>query len=197
MRISVNPNGALAAISLIMLAILPGCSSMPVSSMVKLARTDFAAADPAALRIAVRLPEGLRPRPKGVKLRIAIAVADTKQEQTLVLTELDDPAELLSLSGELTRSYAIYAFRIDPADLPRIAAMREQMAAHQARGARGSLSLGVGAEACRTGPLPADPLLTTYLKTERGGDFIPLVRDVDVRKELPGVVTSERIPLCQ
>ncbi|MBB1094348.1 hypothetical protein HUU61_24070 [Rhodopseudomonas palustris] len=196
MSLQPNSRRAFVAIALAALASLPACSSMPVSSMVKLARTDFAAADPAALRIAVRLPQGLRPRPRGVTLKIAVAVDETKQEQTLVLTELDDPAELLSLSGELTRNTAIYAFRIDPVDLPQIAALREQMAAHKARGKRGSLSLGVGAEACRIGPLPASPLLTTYLKTERGGDFYPLVRDVDLRKELPGAVTPERIPPC-
>ena len=54
----------------------------------------------------------------------------------------------------------------------------------------------VGAEACRAGALPAKALLTTYLKTESGGDFFPLMRDVDLRKDLPKEAAPERIPLC-
>ena len=36
----------------------------------------------------------------------------------------------------------------------------------------------------RTGTLPAKTLVTTYLKTERAGDFFPLTRDVDLRKDV-------------
>jgi len=183
-----------AAAAVLAVAALTGCSSVPLTSMVKLARTDLAATDPAALRIAVRLPHGLRPR--RVTLRIAVAVGADKREQAFVLTDLDDPAELLSLAGEVTNDTMIYAFRIAPADVLRLVALRDEMTALKARGERGSLTLGVGAEACRIGALPAKTLITTYLKTERVGDFFPLTRDVDLRKEVPKEAAPERIPLC-
>jgi hypothetical protein len=94
-----------------------------------------------------------------------------------MLGDLADTGELLSLAGELTKGHAIYAFGLDPADLPRLEAMRAEMLARKARGGRGSLTLNVAADACRIGPLPADTLLTTYLRTDPGGDFFPLVRD--------------------
>ncbi|WP_322515559.1 hypothetical protein SR870_21670 [Rhodopseudomonas palustris] len=187
-----RPFAAVAAI--LTVAALTACSSVPLTSMVKLARTDLAATDPAALRIAVRLPQGLRPR--RVTLRITLAVGAEKREQTFVLADLDDPAELLSLAGEVTRDTTIYAFRIAPADVPRVLALRDEMAAHKAKGERGSLTLGVGADACRIGALPAKALITTYLKTERAGDFFPLTRDVDLRKDVPKEAAPERIPLC-
>lgn len=180
--------------AVVLLAALPGCSSVPVSSMVKLIRTDLSAVDPSILRIAVRLPQGLRPR--RVTLRISVTVGSDKREQAFVLADVDEPAELLSLAGEVTNDTAIYVLRIAPADVTRIVALREELAAHKARGERGSLTLGVGAEACRTGALPAKTLITTYLKTEKTGDFFPLTRDVDLRKDLPKEAAPEHIPLC-
>lgn len=183
----------LAAATLV-LGALTACSSVPVTSMLKLARTDLSATDPAALRIAVRLPHGLRPR--RVTLRITMAVGSDKREQAFVLVDLDDPAELLSLAGEVTNGTMIYAFRIAPADVPKLLAVRDEMAAYKAKGERGSLTIGVGAEACRVGALPAKTLITTYLKTERTGDFFPLTRDIDLRKDVPKEAVPERIPLC-
>ncbi|ABD09163.1 conserved hypothetical protein [Rhodopseudomonas palustris HaA2] len=194
MNISAFARPLAAAAAVLAVAALTACSSVPVTSMVKLARTDLATADPAALRIAVRLPQGLRPR--RVTLRIAVAVGADKREQAFVLADLDDPAELLSLAGEVTNDTMIYAFRIAPADVPRVLALRDEMAAHKAKGERGSLTLGVGAEACRIGALPAKALITSYLKTERAGDFFPLTRDVDLRKDVPKEAAPERIPLC-
>ncbi|MGX7743928.1 hypothetical protein [Rhodopseudomonas parapalustris] len=182
------------AAAVLWLGALTACSSIPVTTMVKLARTDLSATDPSALRIAVRLPQGLRPR--RVTLRITIAVGSDKREEAFVLTELDDPAELLSLAGEVTNGTMIYAFRIAPADVPKLLAVRDQMAAHKAKGERGSLTIGVGAEACRIGALPARTLITTYLKTEQPGDFFPLTRDIDLRKDVPKEAVPERIPLC-
>ncbi|MFZ5739023.1 MAG: hypothetical protein ACOY6K_19315 [Pseudomonadota bacterium] len=178
----------------IVLGALTACSSVPVTSMLKLMRTDLSATDPAALRIAVRLPHGLRPR--RVTLRVTVAVGADKREQAFVLADLDDPGELLSLAGEVTNDTKIYAFRIAPEDVPRLLAVRDQLAAHKAKGERGSLTIGVGAEACRIGTLPAKTLVTTYLKTERAGDFFALTRDVDLRKDVPKEAVPERIPSC-
>jgi hypothetical protein len=53
---------------------MAGCSHMPVTSMVKLARVDFETSDPAQLRAAIKLPRTLRPQPNGVTLRLAVQV---------------------------------------------------------------------------------------------------------------------------
>jgi hypothetical protein len=45
---------------------------MPVTSMVRLARVNFANTDPGLLRAAVKLPRAVRPRPHGVALRIDV-----------------------------------------------------------------------------------------------------------------------------
>ncbi|MBK5961822.1 hypothetical protein CCR97_26965 [Rhodoplanes elegans] len=173
--------------------LLGACTSMPVTSMVKLARTDFATIDPAVLRVAVRLPAGVRPRPGSVTLKLTVTVgAAAPVVSAFVLADLADPAELASLRGEVTKGAAVWAYRLEPADVARVTALRSELMARKGRGERGSLSLGVGAEACRTAAAPERVLLTTYLKTEAGGDFFPLVRDVDLR-DVPG---AGELPSC-
>lgn len=178
------------------LTLLAGCTSMPLTSMVKLARTDFATVDPAALRVALKLPDGVRPRPRGVRLRLTGTIDGATETQEFALADLADPGELVSLRGEVSKGTAIYAFRLEPADVPRLSAWRSDMLARKARGGHGSLTLGVAADGCRTGAMPGIVLLTTYLRTDPGGDFFPLARDVDLRKAMPGEDLATKVPPC-
>jgi hypothetical protein len=179
----------------LLVLLLAGCAAMPVTSMVKLARTDFTTVDPASLRVALKLPEGVRPRPRGVRLRLTGTVDGAKETQEFVLADLADPGEFVSLRGEVSKGTAVYAFRLEPADVPRLVAWRADLLARKARGGHGSLTLGVAADGCRTGPLPATILLTTYLRTEPGGDFFPLARDIDLRK-VAGQAVAAELPPC-
>ena len=78
---------------------MAGCSHMPVTSMVKLARVDFETSDPAQLRAAIKLPRTLRAQPKGVALRIAVQVGRAPEEaRDFMLRELPEPAESRELN---------------------------------------------------------------------------------------------------
>uniref|UniRef100_Q07HC1 Uncharacterized protein n=1 Tax=Rhodopseudomonas palustris (strain BisA53) TaxID=316055 RepID=Q07HC1_RHOP5 len=185
--------GGLAALAL---ALMPGCTSMPVTSMAKLARTDFTTIDPSALRVAVKAPQSVKPRRGGVKLKLAVTLEGAKQQHEFVLGDLADPAELLSLRAEVSRGTAIHAFRLEPADVARVIAMRDEMLAAKQRGAKGSLTIGVSADGCRVGPLSDKVLLTTYLRTESDGEFFALARDVDLRNALSGEALDAKLPPC-
>lgn len=192
MRFSRSCRG-LAAILAVVALTAGACTSMPVTSMVKLARTDFATIDPAVLRVAVRLPAGVRPRPGTVTLKLTVTVGTAPPVvSTFVLADLADRAEIASLRAEVTTGTAVWAYRLEPADVSRVTALRSDLMARKGRGERGSLTIGVGAEACRTDAAPDRVLLTTYLKTEATGDYFPLVRDVDLR-EVPG---AGELPSC-
>src|SRR5204863_7774301 len=79
---------------LLMLA-MAGCSHMPVTSMVKLARVDFETSDPAQLRAAIKLPRTLRPQPNGVALRIVVQVGRAPEAaRDFMPRVLPEPSEL-------------------------------------------------------------------------------------------------------
>src|SRR5262245_21743274 len=94
-------------IRLVLLAIaflLAGCGHMPVTSMIRLARADLAATDPAQLRAAVKLPRVLKLKPAGVALRIGVKLANGEEDtQDFVLREVSDPADVVALHAEPDR----------------------------------------------------------------------------------------------
>ena len=174
---------------------LAGCSHMPVTSMVKLARVDFETSDPAQLRAAIKLPHTLRPRPNGVALRIAVQVGRAPEEaRDFMLRELPEPAELAREAGADSH---IYAYRIDDADLTRLAAFRAELIAKKNSGQRGSISISVRPQACKAGELPDGPIyFTTYLRTSETKDYVALARDVDLRSIVPNAAVVAEVPRC-
>lgn len=174
---------------------MAGCSHMPVTSMVKLARVDFETSDPAQLRAAIKLPRTLRPRPNGVALRIAVQVGRAPEEaRDFLLRELPEPAEL---TREAAAGSHIFAYRIDDSDLARLAAFRAELIAKKSSGQRGSISISVRPQACKAGELPDGPItFTTYLRTAETKDYVALARDVDLRSIVPNAAVVAEIPRC-
>lgn len=174
---------------------IAGCGHMPVTSMVKLARVDFETSDPAQLRAAIKLPKTLRTQPNGVSLRIAVRVGRAPEEaRDFLLRELPLPPEL---AREAADGSHIFAYRIDEADLPRLAAFRAELIARKSGGKGGSISISVQPRACKTDELPEGPVyLTTYLRTAETGSYVTLARDVDLRSLAPEQAIVDRIPRC-
>jgi hypothetical protein len=179
---------------LLMLAIA-GCSHMPVTSMVKLARVDFETSDPVQLRAAIKLPRTLRPRPNGVALRITVQVGRAPEEaRDFILREMPEPAEL---TREASADSHIFAYRIDDSDLARLAAFRAELIAKKSSGQRGSISISVRPQACKAGELPDGPIyFSTYLRTAETKDYVALARDVDLRSIVPNAAVVAEIPRC-
>jgi len=174
---------------------MTGCSHMPVTSMVKLARVDFETSDPAQLCAAIKLPRTLRPRPNGVALRIAVQVGRaTEEARDFMLRELPEPAELTREAGADSH---IFAYRIDDSDLARLAAFRAELIAKKSSGQRGSISISVRPQACKAGELPDGAIyFTTYLRTAETKDYVALARDVDLRSIVPNAAVVAEIPRC-
>ena len=174
---------------------LAGCGHMPVTSMVKLARVDFETSDPAQLRAAIKLPRSLRTRPNGVSLRIAVRVGRAPEEaRDFVLRELPPPLEL---AREADADSQIFAYRIEQADLPRLAAFRAELIAKKNSGRGGSISITVQPQACKTSELPEGPIyFTSYLRTAETGSYVTLARDVDLRTIAPEHAIVDKISRC-
>ena len=169
---------------------MAGCSHMPVTSMVKLARVDFETSDPAQLRAAIKLPRTLRPQPKGVALRIAVQVGRAPEEACdFMLRELPEPAELTREAGAGSH---IFAYRIDDSDLARLAAFRTELIAKkrpkaQAKEDRSRFRYGrkhAKLASCRTARS------TSPQRAEK------TARDVDLRSIVPNAAVVAEIPRC-
>lgn len=180
---------------LVLSVAMAGCSHMPVTSMIKLARVDFETSDPAQLRAAIKLPRSLRARPNGVALRISVQVGREPEEaRDFMLRELPEPAELAREAGAGSH---IFAYRVDDADLARLAAFRAELIAKKSSGQKGSISISVRPQACKVGELPDGPIyFSTYLRTAETKDYVALARDVDLRSIVPNAAVVAEIPRC-
>ncbi|MBI3436211.1 MAG: hypothetical protein HY056_14250 [Proteobacteria bacterium] len=171
---------------------------MPVTSMVRLARVDFATTDPAALRAAVKVPVALRLHRDGVHLRIKVKVDGEKESASdFQLREETDSAAAESLKNERGPKVRIMTFRFEPSELARLAAFRADILQRKRKGG-GSLQISIEPRMCRIDELPAGPVrFTTFLRTAETGEFIALARDVDLRALDPKRDIAAAIPACE
>jgi hypothetical protein len=191
----------LASAILLLAATLAGCTTMPVTSMVKLARVDLSSTDPALLRAAIKLPNGLRIRPHGNALRITVRLRNGEEEtQDFALQPATDPSEHAALRAERDAGTHVAAYRIDPAELARVTAFRDRLKSRQQAtgGSGGTLTISVRPQACRAGALPDGAILfTTYLRTQETNSYVPLARDLDLRGLAPSQDIATLIPPCE
>jgi len=124
-----------------------GCGSVPLTSIPPLARIDARTTDLSMLRVAVQLPDALRPRSGGVKLDVVTKVAGEAETRTsFAMMEMSDPRDRAGLPAPPQGS-STYAYRLSPGDAARFEALRASMVEQGKQGKRGSMGLGVAAKA--------------------------------------------------
>jgi hypothetical protein len=177
-----------------------GCGHMPVSSMLTLARVDFAATDPAELRAAIKLPRLIRPQPQGVSLRIAVKLASGEEEvRDFTLREIADAQDARARAPEPDADTHVFAYRLEAMEVTRLVAFRDALKSKQAAsgGRGGTLTISIRPQGCRSGELPRGPILfTTYLRSAETGGYVALTRDVDLRTIDPKQDLAATMPPC-
>ncbi len=177
--------------------LLTACGHVPLSSLPRIARIDIMTTDPARLRIAVRLPKDIRPQPGGIAMTLTVQIAgEAPQVHRLALMEISDTAEAAALAAYRDAGRTLHAFGLAAADARRFSDVRAAILARRGEGKNGSLSIGVSPETCRTGELPPGPLFVdSYLRTSELPAYVPLTRDVDLRR-MEGRDVAALIPPC-
>jgi hypothetical protein len=161
-----------------------GCSSIPVGSILPLARIDLMTTDLERLRAALRLPRALRPSAAGVSMDVVLKLDGLPGETTsFSLVPASTPADLETLPAGARADGTTYVYRLAGPDIVRFDALRRKVAAERSGGRGGSLGLGIAArEFCGAGPLPAGPLpLSTYLRTSENAGYVIMLEGFDLR----------------
>jgi hypothetical protein len=178
---------------------IAACAHMPISSIYRLMQFDAAIADPAAIRVATRSPSFLAPQPNGAKLTLQIwrEGDSAKATKVFVLEEATEPKERAQLTQFGRSGFAIHTFRLSPEDATAMRALqRELNEATQGRH-KGHASIGASMDACRIGSLPKGPILSsTYMKLNAAEGYLPVLVDVDLRKEAGEARLAQTIPQC-
>lgn len=174
------------AFSVVATLTLAGCGSVPLMSYVALSRIDFSTTDLDVMRVAVRLPEAIRPRPGGVEMEALTKIGDgAEQKTTFLLVPAPDTADLQRLTDVEPPGFDTYVYRLSASDRKRFEALRAELLLHKKEGKRGSLGLGIETkEFCQAHPLPDGPVpTTTYLLTSETARYVVVTDRLDLRKD--------------
>ncbi|MGY8708190.1 hypothetical protein RAD16_20815 [Bradyrhizobium sp. 18BD] len=185
---------ALAGTAALMLA---GCGSVPLTSIPPLARIDASTTDLSMLRVAVQLPDALRPRSGGVKLDVVTKLTGEAETRTSFAMMEMSARERGGLPAP-PQNASIYAYRLSLEDAARFEALRASMIEQGKQGKHGSMGLGVAAkEFCRANAAPQASLpVTIYLMTSETKSFVPVAKDFDLLSDPAMAGGLEAIQPC-
>ena len=180
---------------------LAACMTTPPSSLVKLSRLSPLEADPAAIRLAVQLPDTLIVRDGDVRLRISFdGSTDTarivEEYAAIVAT---DPQATPGITRRQGDGMQVVVAALSDDDAQSLAQVQQRIRLWRAAGIDGKGQLSISASACADGAQPEGPLyLTSWMQTDPGEPFFMLSRRVDLR-ELTARVDAplDGVPLCE
>ena len=186
-------------------ALLTACGSVPVSSLWKLRKLQLETLDPAALRAAVVHGPALQLYGQSLVLSVSVSRkvrqpgGTTTTEllaEKLPLQELRSTAERSPLAEYDKPQTVVQVWRIDPAALPRLQALRTKALAWKGtdEGQR-ELSLGLELAGCHQ-PGAQKRLVTTLMRFADPGEYIPILRNLDLAETMPAAELSQRFPAC-
>lgn len=167
-------------------AMLAGCSTVPLGSLLPLSRIDIRTTNLGVLRVALQMPDVLKPRPNGVKLDVVTKVrGEPDRWASFHLVETAMGSDRPGMAKAARKGFTTHLYRLSPADIARLEALRSAMAGKLKQGKSASLGFGIATkEFCRLGALPSGPLLTTtHIWTSETGRYVVASEDMDLRKQ--------------
>ncbi len=187
--------------SLILLFLLTGCMTTPISSIPKLMRLDFLTMNFEHVRVGLQLPAHLS-LGSGDAVMIIRSVTDgVKGEtvETFALIEDKDAAARVQFHAEKRAGTATSVWRIKPEEVSRLATLQEKVRLSRIEGPRirGSTEIEI-LRACVTGVLPTGPVyFSTYIKPAENEDYIAMTVDADLTKVFGAGQVAARIRQCE
>lgn len=189
---------AICAQPLLAALLLAGCGSLPLTSIAPLARIDAQTTDLSMLRVAVQLPEFVRPRSGGVRLDVIVKISGAEDAKTsFALVEAGDMLDRSGLPSP-PPGFSTYVYRLTPPDAVRFDSLRASIYAQRGSGKHGSVGMGVATkEFCRVGDARLASLpVTTYLMTSETRGYVAITRDLDLVQDSQMVAGLSALPDC-
>jgi hypothetical protein len=166
------------------LALLAGCSHVPLTSVPALAAIDFETTQFGALRAAIEMPAALVPKIDGVRLNVRLTIEGAVAEERSYALVGQDLASLQTDLPQAGRDRHTFVYALTPDDQRGMDAIRRAVETAKANQQRGSLGVSVSVdEMCVAGDLPDGPLrVDIFLKTSETNRFVRTLDGFDLRE---------------
>jgi hypothetical protein len=172
-------------------SLLSACSHVPVASLVKLANFDLLQTDPSNLRVAVRYPVSIRIPEGGARMELTLkekASGKVLLEESIAFEKVTSKAEKAELSAELKEGRRVEIYKLPADSIPAFRAFQTRLTTmdkKEREKVEGRMEIGVNG-CLAFSEKPSGILISTYLKAEEFGGYIPLLRDVDLEEQMAG-----------
>jgi hypothetical protein len=175
----------LVALVLVLGPSVAACSSVPVASIVPLMQLDLSRTPPAALRVALQLPEGLRTTPGGVTLDLVFKKQGAPDRfEKLLMVETQGVEDLAGLAPSQQPGSHLTAYRLSAVDVERFAAIQSELDAARKNNLSGSLGFGIATrEFCLDGARPKSMQASTYLKAGDSSGWLTVTDRYDLTSD--------------
>jgi len=176
---------------LIIFLFLGACGAVNLSTLAQLSRLSPLTANPDGFVAAIVLPAELDIPASGATLGFTW-VSETETLGGNYALQRHGTFEGHSIA--LRPGQQVLFFDLAPEDAAAIRKTQQEIIARKDRGIDGRGSFSVFATPCANGTAAA-PLISTYLRIEEGGAFLPLVQGFDIRQEMAEGQLFE-VPRC-
>ncbi|MAF75492.1 MAG: hypothetical protein CMF17_06485 [Idiomarinaceae bacterium] len=168
-----------------MVSLVSACSSIPLSTMVKLMDLNPLEADPNQIIVAVKSPDGVSVNDGDVVLDFSFRTGEPESsfKHTFPVIVDSDYALSAELKDELENDEQFTVMRLSAADAQRMKngqkTIREYRSQHEEGGA-GSINVRL-ISACQSGGSAwKDSELDVYLKTDQSDEFLLFLDDIEL-----------------
>jgi hypothetical protein len=189
----------LRSLSLISAICLAGCATVPLTSIPKLGRIDFKTTDLGQLRVAMIMPKTLKPKGNSIEMVTKLSFeGESPQTNKLQLAQSFAQADFAGLPTDLAPDQKIYVYLLSPAERAKLEQTRRDAQIAKSKGKKGTLDISFAfKEFCSEGALSAAPILTsTYLSSSETDGYVPLNRNLDLRKDAALRKLLDDVPKC-
>ncbi|MGF6172912.1 hypothetical protein [Ensifer sp. 4252] len=170
------------------LNVLAACAALNVGSLEKLSSVDPLTSDPAELRVALLVPEGLSLRRGDAMLGISWKADGTPLDTRHFALQIQSGnAGAPALTERMRNGQTLYVLTLTPADAERLRDMQEKIAVTKGIEAKGRGSLAVGfSGGCWTGQFPADQKITVdaWIRTRSDESYFQILSGLDLMDTL-------------
>jgi hypothetical protein len=180
---------------------LTACTHVPLATMVKLSNFDMLKTDPVRLRVAIRYPDSIKIPDGGATMLLTVkmkAGGAKLLEEEIEFEEVDSKLEKAELASELKQGTRIGIYRIQEENTPFFKSFQKLILSKsevERDKLEGNMSISVSG--CKISEqLPEKIHVSTFLKTEELGSYVPLLRDVDL-KEVMANRENPGLELCK
>ena len=182
----------------LILTLLAGCSSIPLSSLYQLKKLDILSTNPEFLSIAIRTHKAFNLREGDVLFSMGYHADDIKLDEQYIVKPTQSRINPSRIPLTQNDQHIIQLLLSDT-DVKRMRALQQKIKQHKAAGGNGKGYMTVALVGiCRGNDIPSGYLAAdTFIKTEEITDYIPLVQDFNLRKQQEGWNNNiESWPLC-